>query len=73
MTTTLPMPLLALGIAAFAAGTTEFVVAGLLPAIATDVGVSIPTAGLLVSAFAVGVAIGGPILAIASASRAKRA
>jgi len=64
MTAPLPMPLVALGIAAFAVGTTEFAVAGLLPAIATDVGVSVPTAGLLVTAYAIGVAVGGPFLAI---------
>jgi DHA1 family inner membrane transport protein len=64
MTARLPLPLVALGIAAFAVGTTEFAVAGLLPSIATDVGVSVPKAGLLVTAYAIGVAVGGPFLAI---------
>lgn len=49
--------------AAFAIGTSEFVIAGILPAVATDLAISIPTAGLLVSLYALGVAVGGPLLA----------
>ncbi|MBN9316661.1 MAG: MFS transporter [Devosia sp.] len=45
-------------------GTTEFVIAGILPAIAADLSVPIPTAGLLVTAYAIGVAVGGPILTL---------
>ncbi|NKF22259.1 MFS transporter [Solimonas marina] len=60
------LPILALAIAAFAIGTTEFVVMGLLPQIAGDLHVSIPRAGLLVSGYAMGVVIGGPILAVAT-------
>jgi DHA1 family inner membrane transport protein len=56
--------LLALFLAAFSIGTTEFVVTGLIPAIAADLAVSIPTAGILVSGYALGVAIGGPVLAL---------
>jgi DHA1 family inner membrane transport protein len=56
-------PLLALFLAAFAIGTTEFVVAGLLPNIAGELSVTIPTAGLLISGYATGVAICGPIMA----------
>jgi DHA1 family inner membrane transport protein len=56
--------LLALFLAAFSIGTTEFVVTGLIPAISADLGVSIPTAGILVSGYALGVAIGGPVLAL---------
>jgi DHA1 family inner membrane transport protein len=60
----MPLPLLGLFLAAFAVGTTEFIIAGLLPSLAADLGVDIPTAGLLISGYASGVAIGGPILAI---------
>ncbi|MEO8756667.1 MAG: MFS transporter [Devosia sp.] len=55
--------LFALFAAAFAIGTSEFVIAGILPAVSTDLAISIPTAGLLVSLYALGVAIGGPLLA----------
>lgn len=55
--------LLALFAAAFAIGSSEFVIAGILPAVSTDLSISIPTAGLLVSLYALGVAIGGPLLA----------
>lgn len=58
------LPLLALAIAAFAIGTTEFVIMGLLPQIALDLGVSIPRAGLLVTGYAMGVVVGGPILVL---------
>ncbi len=66
-TRTLPPPLLALALAAFAIGTTEFVIMGLLPAIATDLAVSLPDAGLLVTGYALGVAFGAPPLAALSA------
>jgi DHA1 family inner membrane transport protein len=59
----MPLALLALFAAAFAIGTSEFVIAGILPAVATDLAISIPTAGLLVSLYALGVAVGGPVLA----------
>jgi DHA1 family inner membrane transport protein len=59
----MPAALLALFAAAFAIGTSEFVIAGILPAVSTDLSISIPTAGLLVSLYALGVAIGGPLLA----------
>lgn len=62
MNTQLALASLFLG--AFAVGTTEFVPAGLVPAISTDLAVSIPTAGLLISAYAAGVAVGGPILSL---------
>lgn len=58
------LPLIALAIAAFAIGTTEFLITGLLPVIAADLRVSIPTTGLLVTGYALGVVIGGPILTI---------
>ena len=59
------LPILTLTLAAFAIGVTEFAVQGLLPEIAADLGVSIPATGLLVTGYALGVAIGGPIVAVA--------
>lgn len=47
----MPLALLALTLAAFAIGTTEFVIVGLIPTIATDLGVTLPSAGLLVSLY----------------------
>jgi DHA1 family inner membrane transport protein len=58
----MPIALLALTISAFAIGTTEFVIVGLLPTIAADLGVNLPSAGLLVSLYALGVAVGAPVL-----------
>jgi len=63
----MPLPIFALFLAAFGIGTAEFVIAGLLPDISTDLGVSIPTAGLLISAYALGVAVGGPLVTVALA------
>jgi MFS transporter, DHA1 family, inner membrane transport protein len=67
----MPLALLALTIGAFAIGTTEFVIVGLLPTIAGDLGVTLPSAGLLVSFYALGVAIGAPVLTAAT-GRMKR-
>lgn len=53
----------ALSISAFAIGTTEFVIMGLLPQLASDFNVSVPSAGLLVTGYALGVAVGAPLLA----------
>lgn len=58
----MPLALWALTISAFAVGTTEFVIVGLLPTIAKSLGVSLPSAGLLVSLYALGVTIGAPVL-----------
>ncbi|MBX9296832.1 MFS transporter [Chromobacterium piscinae] len=58
----MPLALLALTIGAFAIGTTEFVIVGLIPTIAADLQVGLPSAGLLVSLYALGVAIGAPLL-----------
>lgn len=58
----MPIALLALTLSAFAIGTTEFVIVGLIPTIAADLAVSVPSAGLLVSLYAIGVAIGAPVL-----------
>lgn len=65
--------LLALAIGAFGIGTTEFSPMGLLPVIAEGVDVSIPTAGLLVSAYAVGVMVGAPIMTLIFSRFGKRA
>lgn len=56
------LPLLALSLASFGIGTTEFVIMGLLPEVAADLGVSIPQAGLLVTGYAMGVVVGAPIV-----------
>ncbi|MCX0497821.1 MFS transporter [Erwinia billingiae] len=63
----MPVSLLALALSAFAIGTTEFVIMGLLPEVAGDLGVSIPSAGWLISGYALGVAIGAPIMALLTA------
>ena len=63
----LPLPILALAVASFCIGTTEFVIMGLLPEVAADLGVSIPAAGLLVTGYALGVVIGAPIIAVGTA------
>ena len=58
----MPLALLALTLSAFAIGTTEFVIVGLIPTVAADLGVNLPSAGLLVSLYALGVAMGAPVL-----------
>lgn len=63
----MPVSLLALAMSAFAIGTTEFVIMGLLPEVAGDLHVSIPVAGWLISGYALGVAIGAPIMALLTA------
>lgn len=63
----MPVALLALALSAFAIGTTEFVIMGLLPNVAGDLNVSIPSAGWLISGYALGVAIGAPIMAVLTA------
>ena len=66
------LALFALAVAAFAIGTTEFVIMGLLPEVAGDLHVSIPSAGLLVSGYALGVAAGAPLLAMLTARMERR-
>ncbi|WP_371230788.1 MFS transporter [Pseudomonas sp. QE6] len=63
----MPTSLLVLALSAFAIGTTEFVIMGLLPEVAGDLAVSIPAAGWLVSGYAFSVAIGAPIMALLTA------
>jgi DHA1 family inner membrane transport protein len=60
------VPVAALVVATFAVCTAELIIGGLLPAIATDLGVTIPTAGLLITGYALGVAVAGPALALAT-------
>ncbi|MET8690583.1 Cmx/CmrA family chloramphenicol efflux MFS transporter [Streptomyces sp. NPDC004732] len=62
----MPIAVYMLGLAVFALGTSEFMLSGLLPPIADDMNVSIPRAGLLISAFAIGMVIGAPLLAVAT-------
>ena len=59
----MPLPLYLLAMAVFAMGTSEFMLAGLLPDIADDLGVTVGTAGTLTSAFAVGMTVGAPLMA----------
>ncbi len=68
----MPIPILALTMSAFAIGTAEFVIAGLLPDISRDLAISIPAAGQLVTAYAIGVVVGAPLLAIATAKLARK-
>lgn len=58
----MPLALFALTIAAYAIGTTEFVIVGLLPTVANDLHITLPLAGLIVSVYALGVTFGAPIL-----------
>ncbi|MFE2329040.1 Cmx/CmrA family chloramphenicol efflux MFS transporter [Streptomyces sp. NPDC059385] len=62
----MPVAVYVLGLSVFALGTSEFMLSGLLPPIAEDMGVTIPQAGLLISAFAIGMVIGAPLLAVAT-------
>jgi MFS transporter, DHA1 family, inner membrane transport protein len=64
--------LFALFLATFAIGTTEFAVVGLLPDIAASLNVSITQTGLLVSGYAIGVAIGGPVLVALTSSQPRK-
>ena len=64
--------LVALAMGGFAIGTTEFVSMGLLPQLASGVGVSIPTAGHVISAYAVGVVVGAPLIAVFGARLPRR-
>ncbi|MCX5364107.1 MFS transporter [Streptomyces sp. NBC_00124] len=68
----MPLALLALAVGAFGIGTTEFVMMGLLPEVADDLHIAIPTAGHLVSAYALGVVIGAPLLAAVTARMPRR-
>jgi DHA1 family chloramphenicol resistance protein-like MFS transporter len=64
MRSRMPLAVYILGLSIFAQGTSELMLAGLLPEMADDLGVSVPRAGLLISAFAIGMLVGAPILAV---------
>jgi DHA1 family inner membrane transport protein len=64
--------ILALAVGGFAIGTGEFVIMGLLPEVARDIGVSIPRAGHVISAYAMGVVVGAPVLAVLAAGWGRR-
>ncbi len=66
------LPLVALATGAFGIGVTEFAPMGMLPGIAADLGVSIPAAGLLVSAYAVGVLLGAPLMTLTTGKIPRR-
>ncbi|MFF8659557.1 Cmx/CmrA family chloramphenicol efflux MFS transporter [Streptomyces huasconensis] len=68
----MPFALYLLGLAVFAQGTSEFMLSGLVPDIARDLGVSIPSAGHLTSAFAVGMVVGAPLMALLSRRFSRR-
>ncbi|MFD7416392.1 Cmx/CmrA family chloramphenicol efflux MFS transporter [Kitasatospora purpeofusca] len=68
----MPLPLYLLALAAFAMGTSEFMLAGLLPDIAPDLDVTVGTAGALTSAFAVGMVVGAPLVAVLARHRPGR-
>ncbi len=62
----MPVSLLALAAGAFGIGTTEFIIMGLLTQVSQDLAISIPTAGTLISGYAFGVAVGAPVLTLAT-------
>jgi DHA1 family chloramphenicol resistance protein-like MFS transporter len=68
----MPLPLYLLAMAVFAMGTSEFMLAGLLPDIASDLDVTVGTVGLLTSAFAIGMAVGAPLMAALARNRPGR-
>ncbi|HWN29224.1 MAG TPA: MFS transporter, partial [Actinomycetospora sp.] len=68
----MPLALLALALGTFGIGTTEFVIMGLLPEVAGDLGVPISDAGHLISAYAAGVVVGAPLLAVATVKLPRR-
>jgi DHA1 family chloramphenicol resistance protein-like MFS transporter len=69
----MPLPLYLLAVAVFAMGTSEFMLAGLVPDIASDLDVSVGTAGMLTSAFAIGMIVGAPLMAGLARNRPGRA
>ncbi|MFB4279178.1 Cmx/CmrA family chloramphenicol efflux MFS transporter [Nonomuraea sp. MTCD27] len=68
----MPFAVYLLGLAVFAQGTSEFMLSGLVPGIARDLNVSIPAAGLLTSAFAAGMVVGAPLMAVLSLRLSRR-
>ncbi|MFG1909703.1 Cmx/CmrA family chloramphenicol efflux MFS transporter [Kribbella sp. NPDC048928] len=68
----MPIAVYVLGLSIFAQGTSELMLAGLLPELAADLHVSIPQAGLLISAFAAGMLVGAPVLAVLTLGWSRR-
>ncbi|MBF6176440.1 Cmx/CmrA family chloramphenicol efflux MFS transporter [Nocardia blacklockiae] len=68
----MPLAVYILGLSIFAQGTSELMLAGLLTEMASDLGVSVPQAGLLISAFALGMLVGAPVLAVATLRWSRR-
>lgn len=68
----MPVALIALTIAAYAIGTTEFVIVGLLPTVAADLQITLPLAGLIVSVYALGVTFGAPVLTALTGTLARK-
>jgi multidrug resistance protein len=68
----MPLGLFALAVSAFAIGTTEFVIVGLIPEMARDLGVTIPSAGLLVSLYALSITLGAPTFTALTGRMARR-
>ena len=68
----MPLPVLSLMLVVFGLTTGEFVVAGILPEVASDLAVSVPAAGLLVSAYALGMIVGGPVVTVLTARLARK-
>lgn len=68
----MPLAIYALMMGAFGIGTTEFVIMGILPQIGRDLGVTLSSAGMLISAYALGVALGAPLLTLASTKIKKK-
>jgi DHA1 family inner membrane transport protein len=62
----------ALAIGGFAIGTAEFAAMGILPQVATDLGITVPSAGTLISAYALGVVVGAPLITVACANVPRR-
>ncbi len=60
----MPLPILSLMLCALGFSTAEFVIAGILPEVAADLSISIPSAGFLVTAYALGMIVGGPVLTV---------
>ena len=59
-----PLAVYVLGAAIFAQGTSEFMIAGLLPDLTADLHITVPQAGMLITAFAIGMAIGAPVMTL---------
>ncbi|MCY7539935.1 MFS transporter, partial [Bacillus pumilus] len=67
-----PIAIFALTLGAFSIGMTEFVIMGLLPNVANDLHVSISASGQLITGYALGVAVGGPILTLSTGKMSRK-